>query len=383
MNNSEDRIKIHANTIPQGLLGREHINTSKLTQAQKDAMMQKWLPREERLPDAEAMEKMAYSPSLRIAKSEPENIKRNTTNFEQMIEDNKSKYAGDPSLGLSKVRRAHYGDGEYEQKPLTKQQILAGLNQIKNNNLLSKTYATSHDAAISDYSRDDIRHSRRQRMMDQFSKRASNYDEQYVTRAEDRNVAGIRKGIRNVSEVPGVQAPLPSLSMPTRTAQEEELRANSVIAAVELLKEQNRKKINYIKSGIKADWREDAMNNLSNRINTSVNKLHQYQESEADRIEQARNIDPKQAANLFKDYFKSNMTSLGRDMEEIKEHNMRRSESIKDANRKTIRTTLDQPSLPVHAGNNRSSTIDKMIDALPQDLKERIFREAKERSLGL
>lgn len=376
MNNTNDRIKIHANTIPQGLLGREHTNTSKLSQAEKDRMMQKWLPREERLPDAEAMAKMAYSPSLKIATAEPETIKRDKEDWVQMIEGNKAKYAGDPNLGLSKVRRAHYGDGEHTQSPLTKEQILAGLQQIQNNNLLSKGYVSGRDAAVSDYSRNELRHARREKLMQQFAKSEQHYDEQQVVRANDRGPAGLRKGIRNVSEIPGVQAPLPRLSMPTRTAQEEEVRANSIVAAVELLKEQNQQKINRIRGGGKEDWRDDAMNNLSNRINTSVDKLHQYQTSESERIEQARNIDPAQAAAIFKDYFKSNMTTLGRDMEEIREHNQRRSESIKDQSRKAIRTTLDEPSLPVHSGNNRSNTLDRMIEALPNDLKERIFREA-------
>lgn len=367
---SEIMKSLFTNTIPTKSILSNHIDTSKMSEEYKRNAMKNFIPRSQDLPDDESISKMAYTSGKRILK-EDQNITRDNDSWENVVEANKSKKTSDPNLGLNGIRVAHLGQGDIDENhtisPEMARQILE-----KNKNYLNKSSAFTPDAAISDYSRQELRNERRAKLENEISKKEM--ERIPVVKASDRDpITGIRKGIANISEVANSPKPFPvGLKSIQPTAKQQEEKTNSVIAAMELMRDHNKRKIESMNSS-KSDWAEDSLSRTHERVAKSVVSLRNNQKENISNHVKIENVDPQKVAETFREYFQSKNTNLNKMSNNISEQNKLRENSIK--RERSIETTLDVPSLPSYSSNRYSGTINSLMEKLPENIKKKALGE--------
>ena len=254
---------LFTNTIPTNSIFGDHIKTDKMSEEYKEAVMRNFVPRSQLPPDDETISKMAYSSGKRIAETE-QSIQRDDSDWQKVVEANKAKKTSDPNLSLKGIRVAHQGGEEFSVSDLTPEMAKQILE--KNKNYLQKGSAFSADAAISDFSREEIRNERRKTL--EAKQKKHDLEIHDVVKSSDRDeITGIRKGTSNISETAASPTPFcPNLKMNAPSEEEVFESEKSVATAIGLLQQHNKKKIEAMLTGIKPDWSEDALAKTQSRV---------------------------------------------------------------------------------------------------------------------
>lgn len=352
MKNTPEIKTFFTDSIPSGILSKEPFNAKKISAEQKDKILNR-MKKESSNSKQDFVKIANIDSNVRNLLKEEESIKgireSNGNSVLEILENNKSKTFSSVSKGTNLFSKAHI-DTELSNKGY-KGAVESILADSKSNYIL-KSMKTK-DAEITEQSRQALRSDRQ----DKLASSKKEYDESNkTTRRDDIDpITKIRKGSFNISEKPIEKNNTISFVTPPRirtvSEQEIEKRANTIASAAQILQEHNKKNIDELMHGHKHDWSLDAVTKLTNKISNSITNIREKQAKQSEDNKKI-SIDDETLNSILKDRFSSSKKGFNVLSDQIKEYNNNRSQSIKTV--KNIKTTLDEPSLPVHSSAAKS-----------------------------